>query len=188
MMMMMIMTMMMIMMMIMTDDDEDDDADERDDTDEDEDLPAGVAGDEVPTGREGEAGEVLWLVPGVEDAGLPADRGVAGVDLPEVDVALAARDDAAVLQRVELHGHHGLRGHPGLELPGGLGPVPDREGVLRSILHRGQEDASVCLGEGEAGDRPGDVRSSQHLDGGQAHAVPDTDVGRALPFVEGRTL
>ena len=118
----------------------------------DEDIAIRVPSHHVPGGAEGEAGEVLGLVPRVEDPRLPGHGRVGGVNLPEVDMALAAGHDDSVLHGVELGGHHRLGGGFGLDLTRGAGPVPDRHQVLRAVIHSDQEDASVSSGEGQTRD------------------------------------
>ena len=118
----------------------------------DEDIAIRVPGHHVTGGAKGKAGEVLGLVPGVEDPRLPGHGRVGGVNLPEVYMALAASHDDPVLHGMELGGHHRLGGGLGLDLTRGAGPVPDRHQVLRAVIHSDQEDASVSSGEGKTRD------------------------------------
>ena len=141
----------------------------------DEDVAAAVPRHQVPTGGEGQAGEVLRPVPRVQHAWpqqlsiilqqrkaaqtcFAGDCVVGGVNLPEVDMALPGGDDAAVLLGVELGRQHSLAAALGLQLAGGALPVPDHQPVLRAVLHRDKETAPVRPNIGALQSEPGNKR------------------------------
>ncbi len=102
-----------------------------------ENVAVGVSGQDIPGEAEGQAGHILRFVPLIEEAGLSRQGEAGVVQVPEVDVALAAADDHADLERVELGDDDRLCGAFCLgDFRTALTPrpVPNAHGVITALV------------------------------------------------------